>query len=159
MRFRTMTGYVASTILFLAPWSMVAQQRFVTSPPPTGPTPRFQDGRPDLSGVWRRPETELGDPQLLPWAASLARERTKNSFDDAPSNRCLPMGVSLLSPILAKFIQTATELVISSESPGGRTIEVFIDGRDHPRNLEPTWLGHAIGRWDGDRLVSRKRNL
>jgi hypothetical protein len=89
----------------------------------------------------------------LPWAASVAQERAKNSFADSPATRCLPMGVSLLAPELAKFIQTAKELVIIQEAPGGSTIEVFIDGRDHPRGLEPTWLGHAIGKWDGDTLV------
>jgi hypothetical protein len=154
MRCRNMTGYVALTISILAPWSAVSQQRFSTPPPPSGPSPRLQDGRPDLSGVWHRPETvDLGNPQMLPWTASATRERAKNGFRDSPATRCLPMGVSLLAPILTKFIQTAKELVIIQEAPGGGTIEVFIDGRDHPRNLEPTWLGHAIGKWDGDTLV------
>jgi hypothetical protein len=28
-----------------------------------------------------------------------------------------------------------------------------IDGRDHPKELEPTWFGHSVGRWEGDTLV------
>jgi len=30
---------------------------------------------------------------------------------------------------------------------------IFTDGREHPKNLELTWNGHSIGRWDGDTLV------
>jgi hypothetical protein len=31
--------------------------------------------------------------------------------------------------------------------------QVFMDGRQHPAELDPTWWGHSIGRWDGDTLV------
>jgi hypothetical protein len=27
------------------------------------------------------------------------------------------------------------------------------DGRDHPKNLDETWLGNSVGRWEGDTLV------
>jgi hypothetical protein len=25
--------------------------------------------------------------------------------------------------------------------------------KEHPQDLDPSWLGHSIGRWDGDTLV------
>ena len=28
-----------------------------------------------------------------------------------------------------------------------------MDGREHPENPNPAWMGHSIGRWDGDTLV------
>jgi hypothetical protein len=28
-----------------------------------------------------------------------------------------------------------------------------MDGRQHPKDLVATWMGHSIGRWDGDTLV------
>ena len=28
-----------------------------------------------------------------------------------------------------------------------------MDGRKHPDDLDSTWLGHSIGRWEGDTLV------
>ena len=31
--------------------------------------------------------------------------------------------------------------------------QVFLDGRGHPNDWNPTWLGHSIGHWDGDTLV------
>jgi len=33
--------------------------------------------------------------------------------------------------------------------------EIFMDGRPHPQGdeLNPTYLGHSVGRWEGDTLV------
>src|SRR5262249_52548292 len=31
--------------------------------------------------------------------------------------------------------------------------QIFTDGRDHPKDLDLTWNGHSIGKWDGDTLV------
>jgi hypothetical protein len=30
---------------------------------------------------------------------------------------------------------------------------IYMDGRDHPKDLRPTYLGHSIGHWEGDALV------
>ena len=27
------------------------------------------------------------------------------------------------------------------------------DGRPHPKNLDPTWLGNSVAKWEGDTLV------
>ncbi len=31
--------------------------------------------------------------------------------------------------------------------------QIFLDGRKHPDDLEPTWYGHSVGHWEGDTLV------
>jgi hypothetical protein len=31
--------------------------------------------------------------------------------------------------------------------------QVFLDGRTHPRDAQPTWMGYSTARWDGDALV------
>ena len=31
--------------------------------------------------------------------------------------------------------------------------QVFLDGRAHPKELNPSWYGHATGKWEGDTLV------
>ena len=31
--------------------------------------------------------------------------------------------------------------------------QIFMDGRKHPADPNPTWYGDSIGRWDGDTLV------
>jgi hypothetical protein len=31
--------------------------------------------------------------------------------------------------------------------------QIFLDGRKHPEDPDPTWYGHSIGRFQGDTLV------
>lgn len=31
--------------------------------------------------------------------------------------------------------------------------QMLLDGRPHPPGVGPYWLGHQVGRWDGDTLV------
>jgi hypothetical protein len=37
--------------------------------------------------------------------------------------------------------------------------EIWTDGRGHPPDLDTTWLGVSIGRWDGDTLVVDTRGV
>src|SRR5262249_29515317 len=30
---------------------------------------------------------------------------------------------------------------------------IFMDGKPHPKNLEPNYYGHSVGYWEGDTLV------
>jgi hypothetical protein len=126
---------------------------FNKPPPPTGATPRASDGKPDLSGVWRAPKTiDSNEPGLLPKAQQLLNERFENNGLDSPAVRCMPDAILRLTPFF-KLLQTASVLmvVIEAETPG--YYQVFLDGRSHPRDTNPTWYGHSIGKWDGDTLV------
>ncbi len=31
--------------------------------------------------------------------------------------------------------------------------QIYTDGREHPKDLRPLWMGHSIGKWDGDTFV------
>jgi hypothetical protein len=31
--------------------------------------------------------------------------------------------------------------------------QIYLDGRPHPKDVNPTWTGHSIGDWEGDTLV------
>jgi hypothetical protein len=42
-------------------------------------------------------------------------------------------------------------VILFEDNPGFR--QVFLDGRGHPSNWEPTWMGHSIAKWEGDVLV------
>jgi hypothetical protein len=119
----------------------------------TGPAPRASDGKPDLSGVWNgNDDPNPVDPPMLPWAEAVTKERIANSFRDTPTAFCLPNGPLLTGPLLFKFVQTP-KLIVNLQEDAAPFRQIFLDGRPHPKNLEPSWMGHSIGRWEGDTLV------
>jgi hypothetical protein len=36
---------------------------------------------------------------------------------------------------------------------GNAIRQIWMDGRGHPDDLDPSWMGHAIGHWEGATLV------
>jgi hypothetical protein len=122
--------------------------------PPSGPTPRTVDGKPDLSGVWWSPvATDPGKPEWLPEAQAVAKRRLDNNGVDSPMAQCLPSAVTRLGPLFI-LAQTKQLMVIISddESPGFH--QVHLDRSAHPKELDvDLWYGDSIGRWEGDTLV------
>jgi len=129
--------------------------RQVLHPTPAGPTPRTADGKPDLSGMWYAPRTiDFGPTEPLPWVQALMKERAENQLKDWPLTRCLPLGVTLFaSRDFYRVIQTPTHFFILSENDVPNYRQFFLDGRSHPKNLDPTWMAHSVGKWEGDTLV------
>lgn len=120
-----------------------------------GPAPRTTAGVPDLSGVWLLTDDPYPEvPQLLPAAQARRASMSKDPLS-APHNRCLPGPPPLpgaSSPFIAKLVQTPAVLVAMFEDyPGFR--QIFLDGRKHPAELSPSWMGHSVGRWMKDTLV------
>src|SRR5262249_38984425 len=31
--------------------------------------------------------------------------------------------------------------------------QIYLDGRGHPKDFNPSWMGHSIGHWEGDTLA------
>jgi len=127
------------------------------------PAPKTKDGMPDLSGLWTiryRPynaniANDLKPEDILPWAATLTRQR-KESFgkDDPSSLQCLPFGPRVnfatdTNPL--KIIQTPTLIVILSEDLTYR--QIFLDGRNLPTDPNPNFMGYSVGHWEGETLV------
>ena len=123
---------------------------------PRRPVPRLSTGKPDLSGVWLADEDPYPEaPDALPWAAALAKDRIVNAFKDAPHTRCLPQGLPTpagAGPFMAKTVHSTSLLIVLFEDVGGFR-QIFLDGRPHPSDPDPSWVGHSIGKWDGDTLV------
>jgi hypothetical protein len=123
---------------------------------PDRPAPRTADGKPDLTGMW----IYTNDPfpsalKFTDWAAKLVAERAANQFVESPRMRCLPTDLPIPThtpPTFGKFVQTPDLIVILYEGVLG-VRQIFMDGRDHPEYIEPTWLGHSVGRWEDDVLV------
>ena len=130
------------------------------------PIPRLPDGKVDLTGPWvgggtiadieRDGGLKPGELPLLPWAKEL---RDKRKSQDDPYTICLPMSVLRTNPYPWKFANSYTSkglthiYILHELMDAGAHRVVYMDGRSHPDDLLPTWLGHSIGRWDGDTLV------
>ena len=84
--------------------------------------------------------------------------------DQDPVYHCYPAGLVRLGPPRDMFslgsgrrgvieiIQTTGKVIILFQFQH-EVRQIYTDGREHPKNLELTWNGHSIGRWDGDTLV------
>jgi hypothetical protein len=80
------------------------------------------------------------------------KNRLSTSFRDHPMALCLPGDPTPTPPVFYKFVQTRGILVFLFEhEPHYR--QIFFDGRVHPQQADPTWMGHSVGKWDGDTLV------
>jgi hypothetical protein len=131
---------------------------------PKGPAPRLADGKPDLNGVWQRPYVpditkngpgQQGVPELsfTPWG-----EENWKSYDPAKNGdytgSCLPFGLlrSINSPHAMQIVQSAKYVALLFEQNTWFHV-IPIDGREHPQDLDPTWFGNSVGKWDGDKLL------
>jgi carboxypeptidase family protein len=122
-------------------------------PVPTGPTPRALDGKPDLSGVWTPTRVvDAGKPEPLPWAEAVFKQRVENNGKDIPTAHCLPWGPVMDVPTAFEFVQSPSVIVILIEDVFSYR-QIFLDGRGHSKDADPTWMGHSIGKWEGDTLV------
>jgi hypothetical protein len=43
--------------------------------------------------------------------------------------------------------------IFAGERARGADEEIFLDGRKHPADPDPTWYGHSVGTWEKDTLV------
>ena len=68
----------------------------------------------------------------------------------------VPRLVAYLRPY--KIVQTPGLIVVLYES-GTMFRQIFMDGRMHPADPQPTWMGYSVGRWEGDDLVVDTRGF
>jgi hypothetical protein len=71
-----------------------------------------------------------------------------------PVLRCVPPGIPriLLMPFPVQIIQSPGAVVMLFEYDHFIR-QIYTDGRPHPKDLDPTWMGDSIGKWEGDTLV------
>jgi hypothetical protein len=101
------------------------------------------------------------EPQVpfMPWSAAMYDYISKNESKYDPEGFCLPPGGPRLmaTPYPMEIIQLPDQKRILMIFEGATHIwrEIYMDGRPHPKgdDLNPTYLGHSVGRWDGDTLV------
>ena len=146
---------------------------------PAKPTPRRADGKPMLGttpgepALWlpaggggeRFVNADTADPSpdkmriselpIQPWARALLDYRLENQLE--PHTRCKPSGGprQFLTPYGVEIVEVPDlKQIIIMDLGGPHTYRViYMDGRPHPVDLQPTYYGHSTGKWDGDTLV------
>jgi len=129
--------------------------------------PRLANGKPDLSGVYsfgggggrgaapgggRGAAAAPAGPELKP---GMEKYRVTRGPNDAGAlSDCMPIaGPAAYSvPYQFQILQTPAFAVIMHEYPGVFRI-IPTNGSTHPVDPDPTWMGDAVGRWEGDTLV------
>jgi hypothetical protein len=125
------------------------------------PAPRVS-GKPDLTGLWRfsadpysnNVTVDLKPEEIDPSVVTLYKQRMEDLGKDDPSTfRCLPSGPrQLYAPASwVRIVQTPAMIVMLYEDLIYR--QVFMDGRELPKDPNPSFMGYSVGRWDGDTLV------
>jgi hypothetical protein len=94
-----------------------------------------------------------------PWAAAVYDYNSKNQSKYDPEGYCLPPGGPRLmaTPYPMEIIQLPEQKRVVMIFEGATHIwrEIYMDGRQHPTGdaLNPTYLGHSVGHYEGDALV------
>ncbi len=120
---------------------------------------------PDFNGVWlpdvkdqHRQEIENmppWKPNILPQVQHLiAEEKAGRPF--LVLGHCLPHGMPswmLMTHNAFEFLTTPGRITMLGEVDSNRMRRIYMDGRAHPEDPDPTLHGHSIGHWEGDVLV------
>jgi len=125
----------------------------------------------DLSGVWGRymdindrTFTQDKTPAMTPWGEERFKAATAGVIDGRLDRRdeadlmltvCAPAGlprIFLLGARPFEIIQIPGRVLMLFEWDHW-VRQIWMDGRKHPEDPDPTWMGHSIGWWEGDTLV------
>jgi hypothetical protein len=135
------------------------------------PTPRLPNGKVNLGGdgIWDQPwitdfgKQLVGGPDAkipyLPWSQAMYDYNKSNQVAYDPQGFCLPPGGPRMfgTPYPSEFIQDDANQRIVVIFEGGAHVwrEIHMDGRPLPKReeLNPTYFGYSVGRWEGDTLV------
>jgi hypothetical protein len=144
------------------------------------PVPRTADGKPDLTGVWiaqgalllmegeealaaaraadeaagRRPNRRAEPPPYNEEAEARRQYYLERRGIDDPMGLCLLTGVPRIKfrPLPFEIVQLPERVLFLYEIHHAFRI-VPTDGRPHPADAEPSYLGDSVAHWDGDTLV------
>ena len=126
----------------------------------SAPTPRTAAEKIDFSGIWSPDRTFIYDINetlkkgetlpIQPCALKLTKERMSK---DDPEALCLPTGVPRQAPYPWRIVQTGTHVFFLFEGNIHSYRQIFLDGRKHPDDPDPTWYGHSSASWEGDTLL------
>ena len=95
-----------------------------------------------------KPEDDPSQPETL----ALMKQAASAGLG-LPGSRCLPNSIPLTPLILPfKIVQTQQQMVMLFEHYDPPR-QIYTDGRGLPKDLELSWMGYSVGKWQGDTLA------
>ena len=135
-------------------------------------------GKPDLGGnsqsinskmrgIWQVPyivdmqkqgKAVDGGPVVVPFTPlgqKFFDAATATNSKDDPEGFCLPPGVPrmMYTPYPAEIFQLPNRIVFVFEGGAHVWRNIWMDGREQPKDPNPDYLGYSVGKWEGDTLV------
>jgi hypothetical protein len=112
----------------------------------------------NLNGVWRGQSAfsvNRGLSQVPLTPAAVSAKDQFEYFRDSPVADCIASPPPRLIGTITYLngIEVLDDRVILRNEYFDQTRIVYMDGRDHPQDQEPTNEGHSIGSWEDDVLV------
>lgn len=131
-----------------------AESATPSATPTNKPVPRMSDGKPDLNGIYIAPYHSIKPIDTIKLKPGAEKYHVGPEYTFSLGEHCLPRGVpdTIGEPYPIQIVQTPSLVVILYEA--GEYFRVIpTDGRPHPKDLDPTWMGNSVGHWEGDTLV------
>ena len=178
MRTPKLWALLVSSVVTLV---LLATSAVVGGQTPAYRAPRAPDGHPDLGGIWQALNTanwdieahaaRPGPPQFgalvaapaglgvvdgeipyQPSAAAKKKENFEQRWKEDPEAKCYLPGVPRANymPFPFQIVQGHDKIMMVYEYAA--TVRV-IHMDKVPPSLVDTWMGHSVGRWDGETLV------
>ena len=118
---------------------------------PDGGPPRYDPGKPDGAGQ----QAPLKDEYRRIHEASMADQAQGGPGLYVMSVKCIPMGMPFQMSIVFpfEFVITPKTTYVLFEIMTSQPRRIYTDGRDWPKDPDPTFTGYSIGKWideDGD---------
>jgi len=112
---------------------------------------------PDLTGVWMIDHFQPAlfpkgtPPPFTPWAETEFKKADTKVND--PNLACLPHGIPrmMFVPLPMEILQVPDKVLILQEA--GNQLRQIRLNREHPKDLDSTYNGDSIGKWEGNTLV------
>jgi hypothetical protein len=98
-------------------------------------------------------------PKYKPEFLAKVKDLSDRQVETDTVLQCQPPGVPRIGPP-RKIVQNARELVFLYDDVSGAFFRIVpTDGRPHRKDLPASYLGDAVGRWEGDTLVVETTNF
>ena len=155
--------------------SELSGESTIRNVPPPDPVEMPPEIARDFNGVWLNAnggihfDTSAASrseqmPPLRPQYMTAWRQRMEDSQSgrstNDPTAQCLPGGFPrFLSMVYPGEILQAEHQIIWYAEFGEATLRIYLDGRDIPDGIEPSYYGYTTGAWDANTLVTRTVGL